>query len=1453
MAETSTSTTTITTFIGDITVPNPDFRFVYDVRLSQYPTDADNLALAKAYQWTNQQIGSELPSVQVLETICNAFEFEKEEPRRVLQATYGHGKSHLALALANFFGQPAGSPEVEAVLAGVKHVAPGVEARLRTFKEERTPYLVLRLTGGGADSLSAAVVRGFETALQENPATKGIDLGLWFDKALAALAKFSPEQVTIANSYLEIHAAAENLDVGALRATLQGAHRDGRHRELIHKLVEHVLGVYPNFGAALSPRELMNHMGREYCGPGKPFTGILVLFDEFAAFVEAYARQYGLHTDSLPLQSLLDGISDLRQAEPGNPVKLNKAVFLAFSQQDPDDVAELAMQERGAGKSALADLKKELTRLPNEARHPLYSPMEAVLDAYLKQDKAVWDALTPDDSVADNDVIDAVDSVRNFFPMRYTAAAGWDLDKIRMTMAYGCHPLHPVTTALLCSATLRAGSGARTVLSFVKDTMLHCKRRPAIAADGRLCWIRPIALVAYYQHQLVSDDAWKQYQTTLRKAIPANIPDTEAILQAILLYETAGFKPGDTEATDYNGALAVLTGLSRTAVRRALTTLCDTAGYIEYDSVSETYRFWANNQDGSQVRQAVVEGLEKLKRDEIKWLAAVNEGLLSEEAKFTSVGEVAFHNTTGGDWGARVVFVPRAQWSAPRLATLLKLQTLEANGRLADAARGYVIAPLAADEAEVQWLRQHAEKDLNQAIASFSDQKQVPPVVVILPKKSHEALLNGLLELNVLGNLSEAQKRTLGTEPITQRRTTVRNNVQSALDALKDDLRKATEYQVPSLHLSGIESRLTGKKTVNLAHVLQAAYETVYYRFAPYLGDSTRGTNLRAAVGLAVPKLYRGSFVDWDEAARNMGRARDLYSKVLRVGTPASWGVVDTSERVTAPKLPLVKHAWEVLEAAVPPGAKNHSLRPALLQLLNAPYGYDPWSLGILFGTWYGVNRHQLEITDQHKRPLEYKSWLGTSNDFRGILETMLHTYNIRASRRNEEVVEGEVQSLVTKLRYAHSESISLAEAEPAVQQLSQYADTEGGNPGLRKEAKQAAEQLGHELKQAQEYERRITEGIAALETVPTTPGGIKQLIELVQLFNDPTKAGVPLGMVVPPSQQTIGQGQKRAAAKLRQLLTEVAAELANISSLRGYDLSKRQLGVLLSLVSPLGEPDLDRRIRDAEQLLEERHDEFSKEGQDAGIREKITEARRANSLADWRELLAYFQGANPKADSTVSLVAEATLTLNTKRLETEAWLLTMCERANTLTEAPAIASFERDLNRKAAQFEGTPEADQIKELERKADRVSKLLSNLKDQRREKPKTADDVRKVVREYERLAAREGLSEVQIGLVSQERADFERRFDEQRQAARQKLDELVARNEAQDAPAPLLTELERRLEFLPDEDKPRRDALDKDLRRRVAKDKASVAEKAFLDIGNRAEQKACLVRLQGLLDL
>src|SRR5690606_4464731 len=64
----------------------------------------------------------------------------------------------------------------------------------------------------------------------------------------------------------------------------------------------------------------------EVCQKSKALSGVLVLFDEFSQFVQRYSEGKAIGD----LQNLLLGIQDHR----------GKALFLAFAQHDPDEVAD---------------------------------------------------------------------------------------------------------------------------------------------------------------------------------------------------------------------------------------------------------------------------------------------------------------------------------------------------------------------------------------------------------------------------------------------------------------------------------------------------------------------------------------------------------------------------------------------------------------------------------------------------------------------------------------------------------------------------------------------------------------------------------------------------------------------------------------------------------------------------------------------------------------------------------------------------------------------------------------------------------------------------------------------------------------------------------------------------------------------------------------------------------
>src|SRR5690606_17345419 len=125
------------------------------------------------------------------------------------------GKSHLALALANYFGRPYRSEEFEIIMEKLGNALgqyPARVERLRQFKENRGEFLVIRLRGDVAGSLHEQFMAGLSQGLQEHESTRDVELPFWYSAARKFLQGLSGEYLDKANAFLEMH----SLDVPLL-------------------------------------------------------------------------------------------------------------------------------------------------------------------------------------------------------------------------------------------------------------------------------------------------------------------------------------------------------------------------------------------------------------------------------------------------------------------------------------------------------------------------------------------------------------------------------------------------------------------------------------------------------------------------------------------------------------------------------------------------------------------------------------------------------------------------------------------------------------------------------------------------------------------------------------------------------------------------------------------------------------------------------------------------------------------------------------------------------------------------------------------------------------------------------------------------------------------------------------------------------------------------------------
>jgi hypothetical protein len=115
-------------------------------------------------------------TVGVLDALRRSFHSPSEPNIHLMVQDYGKGKSHFALAVANFFKKPYESPEVQGVLQQVEYATTstsGILESLRLYKQ-RGRHLVICLSGDKAIDLKKHFLQALRKALESEGITDSI-------------------------------------------------------------------------------------------------------------------------------------------------------------------------------------------------------------------------------------------------------------------------------------------------------------------------------------------------------------------------------------------------------------------------------------------------------------------------------------------------------------------------------------------------------------------------------------------------------------------------------------------------------------------------------------------------------------------------------------------------------------------------------------------------------------------------------------------------------------------------------------------------------------------------------------------------------------------------------------------------------------------------------------------------------------------------------------------------------------------------------------------------------------------------------------------------------------------------------------------------------------------------------------------------------------------------------
>ena len=1253
--------------IGDVVAENDRAAEVGDVQIGWYPDSPYNAELVKKYMFTASAEKGKRSSVDLLKTIRDTFLYPREN-RLTIIATYGHGKTHLALALANFFGKPSNTPEVNDLLANLKHSSESAYVGLEAFKEENPPFLVVRLQGNANDSLPRLFMNALTQALKEvEPIIGAVSPPFWFSEATTFLINLQPDKRAQADSYLETY----RHDTASLLAAVQ-AH-DASVFELCRSLSRALYGAPLDFGSDTSLDQLVTWVTKHYCGRDKPLRGLLVLFDEFAVFVEKYAERR-IVGNTGALQQLLDGISNSHDS----------ACLVAFSQADPSDVASRIFSRTTGHAIDESDLNKELTRLPADYRFLLHSSLERVLDVYLKQ---IPERLAEVMASTGNAFTDATDVTIQYLPQRYDYQQGWGSEEVFGVLTEGCFPLHPLTTGLLCTMQLHQGTVTRSVLGSVRQALKERQEEAAVLSDNRPNWIYPVALVDWFGDMISDERRLEEYKRASESIGGDATPTEKSLIKAVLLQITANLTPLSHGSGGYARLAAALTGHSEKSCQEALDSLTNRY-LLEKDPVKELYRF-PQGGAGDRARELMKELERRSSKVSITGLTISDDFTKADRLKTLPAEGLAAGNPQ--DYGAKEWVLDRTTFTVDMLRDRIARRFKMGPKGFEQGDRGAIIYLLASTEDDVAFFDSNAQRILDEAFPATADLLPVP-VVVGCPLDARPRMMQRIRFERTL-NAMESELREYGAEAAKKVRQTLSTEIETEWKLVRTD----AQWIVPTVFAPEV-NRSAAKNDPKMK--LDCCYNQAYADMPPAFKRqyTSNASQLRTGVKMVAESLAKGKLAKEQEAIKNAnGPARDIIQDYLVTnGQPGSWGILDSHGQLQIPIKPRVRKAWEALDKAFAPGEEAQPICNALIAIFNPPFGYDANHTTLLLCAWLGYHqgRFNLQERGQQKNIFDYIGLLAKPIEF---IEKLCDS-DVRLFQVSEESESKRIEAIIEKIKARTL--LTSTDARNYRTELEAFAKNEGMKPETRTQAEKAAAQIAIGQEEVKKYEAEVAAIKSGLTNSATIPDVILQWVRIGS--NELTV----LSLVASDSAPDITALRKMVRDHIIKLVRLEAEKHSVLKQLESYTDFKNHLEQARSYASQVKETALEYEVDAKIAAMEERKKELEAEQEDRVLVAELNNLHIISlPIVELTNQAARLENSHAQGERAKSL-------LEKKKEDIEKALVEAREFVEKLPEAIDIVATVRQaedqkskMDRRQARYEGSlNEAEFERNDERLAD-----------------------------------------------------------------------------------------------------------------------------------------------------
>ena len=497
---------------------------------------------------------------------------KRGDPFLIGIAGYGTGKSHLALTLSTLFSRPD-SDLAQKILNNLAladaEIGQYVSECISTVKDQ--PFLVIALNGMEDFNLASKISSQILDTLKEQQLDTSVleRLRPRFEWAENFVRSF---RLSLARKFEKEF--GRYYDVEYIIKKLKSQDEDVF--EVVNRIYVEKMGSSIPAGSSESLHDFISTVSLEYCGEGKPFAGLLIVFDEFGRYIE-FAVQKPHIAGPAALQQLFEAVQENSE----------NAFMLSFIQTELKAYASRVMPERRE------DIERYITRFDSVRKVRLSSNLETVIANLIekKNPLAIHQHLTA------LDVDDIHSCMTRWFPEFQGYSLWYNRDTFSKVIVEGCWPLHPLATWVLHKLTTVGRSlqqrSALSLLAQVMDQFMVKELRPGQT-------IRPVDLVIPELISEFEDSERTGLQTTVTDAYLAvtqkyqhELDQTEMmLLKAILLQHKTGLKVQSRD--DYVRAISMFCGLDIKHVQRGFESLEKEYGVLDWNGLLNQYEIVAD-------------------------------------------------------------------------------------------------------------------------------------------------------------------------------------------------------------------------------------------------------------------------------------------------------------------------------------------------------------------------------------------------------------------------------------------------------------------------------------------------------------------------------------------------------------------------------------------------------------------------------------------------------------------------------------------------------------------------------------------------------------------------------------------------------------------------------------------------------------------------------------------